>query len=191
MLGAGFYIMSTIHLVSRTRPSIYKPVEVAAFLGFFVWCALPLQLSSSRHCVLRDVCWNSGQESIMLPCDVHVKRLHITVQQGHASDCHALNAACGDTCEQVLCTGVGAAHLVGAHWLLCCQPCRLQHHPPAGAPMRKGAVCMAVMHLRLRTLRIAYMGPPQACPPAVLLMCPSYQRYLVQSAMPFQGRSQG
>ncbi|KAK9826821.1 hypothetical protein WJX81_004156 [Elliptochloris bilobata] len=33
----GFYIMSSIHLISRTRPSIYKPVEVAAFLGFFVW----------------------------------------------------------------------------------------------------------------------------------------------------------
>lgn len=37
---AGFYIMSSIHLVSRTRPAIYKPVEVAAFLGFFVWCVL-------------------------------------------------------------------------------------------------------------------------------------------------------
>jgi len=33
--------MSTIHLVSRTRPAIYKPVEVAAFIGFFVWCARP------------------------------------------------------------------------------------------------------------------------------------------------------
>ena len=32
--------MSSIHLVSRTRPAIYKPVEVAAFLGFFVWCEL-------------------------------------------------------------------------------------------------------------------------------------------------------
>lgn len=44
---AGFYIMSTIHLVSRTRPAIYKPVEVTAFIGFFVWCARPPARSHS------------------------------------------------------------------------------------------------------------------------------------------------
>ena len=36
---AGFYAMSTFHLLAKGRPAIYKPFEVAAFLGFFTWCA--------------------------------------------------------------------------------------------------------------------------------------------------------
>lgn len=34
---AGFYAMTSFHLLARDRPSIYKPFEVAAFLGFFAW----------------------------------------------------------------------------------------------------------------------------------------------------------
>lgn len=34
---AGFYAMTSFHLLARDRPSIYKPFEVAAFLGFFTW----------------------------------------------------------------------------------------------------------------------------------------------------------
>ncbi|EIE22578.1 fatty acid/sphingolipid desaturase [Coccomyxa subellipsoidea C-169] len=33
----GFYAMSTFHLLAKGRPAIYKPFEVAAFLGFFTW----------------------------------------------------------------------------------------------------------------------------------------------------------
>ena len=36
---AGFYAMTSFHLLARDRPSIYKPFEVAAFLGFFAWWA--------------------------------------------------------------------------------------------------------------------------------------------------------
>ncbi len=34
---AGFYAMTSFHLIAKDRPSIYKPFEVAAFLGFFAW----------------------------------------------------------------------------------------------------------------------------------------------------------
>ncbi len=34
---AGFYAMTSFHLLAQDRPSIYKPFEVAAFLGFFTW----------------------------------------------------------------------------------------------------------------------------------------------------------
>lgn len=39
----GFYAMSTFHLLAKGRPAIYKPFEVAAFLGFFTWCEFCLQ----------------------------------------------------------------------------------------------------------------------------------------------------
>ena len=29
--------MTSFHLLARDRPSLYKPFEVAAFMGFFVW----------------------------------------------------------------------------------------------------------------------------------------------------------
>jgi len=29
--------MTSFHLIAKDRPSIYKPFEVAAFLGFFAW----------------------------------------------------------------------------------------------------------------------------------------------------------
>ena len=34
---AGFYAMTSFHLLARDRPSLYKPFEVAAFMGFFAW----------------------------------------------------------------------------------------------------------------------------------------------------------
>lgn len=34
---SGFYAMTSFHLLAKGRPAIYKPFEVAAFLGFFVW----------------------------------------------------------------------------------------------------------------------------------------------------------
>ena len=37
MFHAGFYAMTSFHLLARDRPSLYKPFEVAAFMGFFVW----------------------------------------------------------------------------------------------------------------------------------------------------------
>lgn len=29
--------MTSFHLLAKGRPAIYKPFEVAAFLGFFAW----------------------------------------------------------------------------------------------------------------------------------------------------------
>ena len=56
MLHAGFYAMTSFHLLARDRPSLYKPFEVAAFLGFFAWCvqrpqsSLSLAMSRSAGC---------------------------------------------------------------------------------------------------------------------------------------------
>lgn len=54
-LHAGFYAMSTFHLLAKGRPAIYKPFEVAAFLGFFTWCAFllcPYEHISARKAAL-------------------------------------------------------------------------------------------------------------------------------------------
>ena len=37
MFHAGFYAMTSFHLLARDRPSIFKPFEIAAFMGFFAW----------------------------------------------------------------------------------------------------------------------------------------------------------
>ena len=54
-LFAGFYAMSTFHLLAKGRPAIYKPFEVAAFLGFFTWCGFllcPYEHISARKAAL-------------------------------------------------------------------------------------------------------------------------------------------
>ncbi len=194
---AGFYIMSTIHLVSRTRPAIYKPVEVTAFIGFFVWCARPpaRPLAQRRR--------NARQASAQVMCSgcapcrpcqglpsrrARHQRAPSRPQQaavGASSapdpDVHPTLTLFIGRAAQVCGAGGDAADLVGARRLLRREPRRLQRHPPAGAPRARlvrlpaaRRACVACLRAALSHMMLLQRSRPSR--PANCVLCVSRDR---------------
>lgn len=104
---AGFYAMSTFHLLAKGRPAIYKPFEVAAFLGFFTWCAPSCWCvrKNSRRVVTRHLaCYGLVAEHIVLPNPPSIssfrKRVmeHDRIRANYFYGCHCDIHSC-------MCTG--------------------------------------------------------------------------------------